>query len=115
MIEAIDGKKTWGEIFTEIQKFGIFVNWSTLETELFEGGYAQEMIDTLREHNFSARRKAILDVWEKKPENFDADELLKMIEQMGKGRFAQRLATRTSSKRAPEYIADAIAHVIGLV
>lgn len=115
VIKAIKEKKTWGETFTEIQKFGIFVNWSTLETELFEGDYAQEMIDTLREHNFSAERKAILDAWEAKPKDFDADELLKMIEQMGKGRFAQRLATRAPGKLVPDYIADAINHVIGLV
>jgi putative ATP-dependent endonuclease of the OLD family len=115
LIKAIKDKKTWGETFTEIQKFGIFVNWSTLETELFEGDYAQEMIDTLREHNFSAERKAILDAWAAKPKDFDAEELLKMIEQMGKGRFAQRLATRAPGKLVPDYIADAINHVIGLV
>lgn len=115
VVKAIKDKKTWGETFAEIQKFGIFVNWSTLETELFEGDYAQEMIDTLREHNFSAERKAILDRWEAKPEAFDADELLKMIEQMGKGRFAQRLATRAPGKLVPDYIADAINHVVGLV
>lgn len=115
VVKAIKDKKTWGETFAEIQKFGIFVNWSTLETELFEGDYAQEMIDTLREHNFSAERKAILDGWEAKPKAFDADELLKMIEQMGKGRFAQRLAMRAPGKLVPDYIADAINHVVGLV
>lgn len=115
VIKAIKDKKTWGETFAEVQKFGIFVNWSTLETELFEGDYAQEMIDTLREQNFSAERKAILDAWETKPKDFDADELLKMIEQMGKGRFAQRLARRAPGKLVPDYIADAINHVIGLV
>lgn len=115
VIKAIKEQKTWGETFNEIQKFGIFVNWSTLETELFEGDYAQEMIDTLREHKFSAERKATLDAWEAKPKDFDAGELLKMIEQMGKGRFAQRLAVRAPGKLVPDYIADAINHVIGLV
>ncbi|RAT17393.1 ATP-dependent endonuclease [Lonsdalea populi] len=112
VIQAIKDQKTWDERFDEIQKFGIFVNWSTLETELFEGDYAQEMIDTLREHNFSVNRKAALDTWEKQPKDFDADELLKMIEKVGKGRFAQRLATRTSRKPVPDYIADAINYVI---
>lgn len=115
VIEAIEDKETWEATFAEIQKFGIFVNRSTLETELFEGNYAQEMIDSLREHNFSANRKATLDAWEAKPRDFDADELLKMIEQMGKGRFAQRLATRVPGKPVPDYIADAINHVISLV
>ncbi|AJY51990.1 AAA family ATPase [Halomonas sp. KO116] len=115
LIKAIKDKETWEETFAEIQKFGIFVNWSTLETELFEGDYAQKMIDTLREHNFSAKRKTTLDSWEKKPKDYNADELLKMIEQMGKGRFAQRLAARTPNKPVPDYIADAINHVINLV
>ena len=115
VIKAIMDKETWIEAFAEVQKFGIFVNWSTLETELFQGDYAQEMIDALREHNFSSARNKILDMWEKKPKDFEATELLKMIEQMGKGRFAQRLATRASGKPVPEYIADAIDHVISLV
>lgn len=115
VIQNIKDKETWAQTFAEIQKFGIFVNWSTLETELFEGNYAQEIIDTLREHNFSAERKAFLGAWEAKPEDFDAGELLRMIEQMGKGRFAQRLATRAPGKVVPDYIADAINHVIGLV
>ncbi len=115
VIKAIKDMKTWGETFAETQKFGIFVNWSTLETELFDGDYAQEMIETLREHNFSAERKVLLDAWETDPNSYDAMELLRMINQMGKGRFAQRLATRTSNKLVPDYIADAINHVIGLV
>ena len=115
LIKAIKDKKPWEDTFAEIKTFGIFVNWSTLETELFQGDYAQEMIDTLREQSFSAERKALLNAWEAKPKDIDADELLKMIEQMGKGRFAQRLATRTSGKLVPNYIKDAINHVIGLV
>lgn len=115
VIKAIKALKTWGETFAETQKFGIFVNWSTLETELFDGDYAQEMIETLREHNFSAARKVLLDAWETDPKSYDAMELLRMIDQMGKGRFAQRLATRSSDKLVPDYIADAINHVIGLV
>lgn len=115
VIEAIKDKGTWEETFAEIEKFGIFVNGSTLETELFEGDYAQEMIDTLREQKFGPGRKALLDTWEANPEDFDADELLKMIEQMGKGRFAQRLATRLAGKPVPDYIANAINHVIRLV
>lgn len=115
VIKAIMDKESWEETFTEIQKFGIFVNWSTLETELFEGGYAQEMIETLREYKFSAERKMILNAWESTLKDFDADELIKMVEQMGKGRFAQRLATRITSKRVPTYIADAVNHVLALV
>jgi putative ATP-dependent endonuclease of OLD family len=114
-IESIKEMKTWEESFSEIERFGIFVNSGTLETELFEGDSTQEMIDTLREYNFGDARKALLDAWEKDPKSYDSDELLNMIEQMGKGRYAQRLATRVPGKSPPNYIANALKHVIDLV
>lgn len=115
VIKGIEDLTTWKESFDECEKFGIFVNSDTLESELFDGDYSQEMIDTLREHNFSAERKAMLDEWEADPSSYDRKKLIKMIEQMGKGRYAQRLATRTPGKLVPDYIADAINYVIGLV
>lgn len=115
LIKEIEDLTTWKESFHECEKFGIFVNSDTLESELFDGDYSQEMIDTLREHNFSAERKAMLDEWEADPSSYDRKKLIKMIEQMGKGRYAQRLATRTPGKLVPDYIADAINYVIGLV
>ena len=115
LIKGIKDLETWEESFAECKTFGIFVNSGTLETELFEGDYAEEMIETLRENNFSQERKDLLDAWEADPKTYDSIEMLKMIEQMGKGRYAQRLATRVPGKLVPDYIADAINHVIGLV
>lgn len=115
LITKIDELTTWKDSFDECEAFGIFVNKDTLETELFEGDYAQAMIDTLREHNFSAERKAMLKEWEADPGDYDSKRLIKMVEQMGKGRFAQRLSTRVPGLEVPSYIADAIGHVIGLV
>ena len=57
----------------------------------------------------------MLDEWESDPSGYERKRLLRMIEQMGKGRFAQRLATRVPGKEVPTYIADAIGHVIRLV
>lgn len=98
-----------------MELFGIFVNTDTLETELFDGDYAQEMIETLREHSFSQARMTLLSEWEEEEDTVDHKVLLKMIEQMGKGRFAQRLATRVSGNPVPDYISKAVNHVIGLV
>lgn len=111
-IKAIDN---FDETYEKFEEFGLFVNDSTLETEMFGGDYAEAMIATLREHNFSAERLALLDAWETKPSDVDAKILIKMIEQMGKGRFAQRLASRIEGLTVPHYIANAINHVIGLV
>jgi len=115
VISAIKKEDTYRKSFDACEPFGIFVNSDTLEPELFDGDYAQAMIETLREYKFSKERKALLDTWELNPGTVDRDILLKMIEQMGKGRFAQRLATRVPGKLVPDYIADAINHVIALV
>ena len=111
-IKAID---SYNETYEKFEEFGLFVNDSTLETEMFGGDYAEAMIATLREHNFGTERLALLDAWETKPSDVDAKILIKMIEQMGKGRFAQRLASRIEGLTVPHYIANAINHVISLV
>ena len=115
VIQSIKDLPEYRDSFDECEKFGIFVNSDTLETELFKGDYAQPMIDSLREHNFSEARLALLNTWEADHSTVDDEILLKMIEQMGKGRFAQRLASRSEGKLVPDYIADAITHVIDLV
>ncbi len=114
-IESIEDLGTYSESFEACRAFGIFVNSGTLETELFEGDYAQEMIETLREHNFSAARLERLNEWAADPDTYDSAKLLRMIEQMGKGRFAQRLAGRVQGQDVPDYISEAITHVTGLV
>lgn len=115
LIAAIKAIDNYDETYEKFEEFGLFVNDSTLETEMFGGDYAEAMIATLREHNFSAERLALLDAWETKPSDVDAKILIKMIEQMGKGRFAQRLASRIEGLTVPHYIANAINHVTGLV
>lgn len=115
LIAAIKAIDNYDETYEKFEEFGLFVNDSTLETEMFGGDYAEAMIATLREHNFGAERLALLDAWETKPSDVDAKILIKMIEQMGKGRFAQRLASRIEGLTVPDYIANAINHVIGLV
>jgi putative ATP-dependent endonuclease of OLD family len=114
-IKSIMAKGINDNAFLKCEESGIFVNSGTLETELFAGDYAIEMIETLRKEKFSKERLALLDAWELSPKSVDHGELLKMIEQMGKGRFAQRLAARTPGKRVPDYIAKAINHVISRV
>lgn len=115
VIQAIIDLNTYEESFAECEKFGIFINTDTLETELFKGDYAEPMIEALREHNFGAQRLELLTAWEAAPDTVDREVLLAMIEQMGKGRFAQRLAARSAGKLVPDYIADAITYVTNLV
>jgi putative ATP-dependent endonuclease of OLD family len=115
VISDIEEAGTYEESFEKMELFGIFVNTDTLETELFNGDYAQQMIETLRDHAFGKARMQMLDEWEEDPDTVDHKVLLKMIEQIGKGRFAQRLASRVPGNPVPGYISKAIDHVINLV
>lgn len=115
LIAHIEAMGTYDESFDKMEEYGIFVNSDTLETELFESKFADAMIETLREHKFNNERMSLLAKWEVNSASFDRDILLKMVEQMGKGRFAQRLAARVSGKPIPSYIEAAIDYVVARV
>lgn len=100
------GRRALGE------EFGIFTNTHTLEVDLFaDDDFRPLVIETLREGPFGPTRRARLDAWEAAPHNLDSTQFLAMVETMGKGRFAQRLASRLNGATPPDYIRDAIAFV----
>lgn len=101
----------WTRFDKSIEEFGVFTNGDTLETELFEGDFTEVVIEGLREGNFGKVRMARIDTWERNPESVDREQLLAMIEDIGKGRFAQRMATRISGLEVPGYISRAINYV----
>jgi putative ATP-dependent endonuclease of the OLD family len=93
------------------EKYGVFTNKHTLEVDLFDDGFAEQMLDTLREHNFSAERKAWIGEWAADHHALDIERYLMLIEVIGKGRFAQRLASRVRDLESPGYIRKAIEFV----
>lgn len=101
----------WERFDSSIEEFGVFTNADTLEIELFEGKFTAAMIAGLREGNFGNVRNSRIDAWEKDPKSVNRDQLISMIEDIGKGRFAQRLATRIGRVEVPGYIERAIKHV----
>ncbi|WP_022660030.1 ATP-dependent nuclease [Desulfovibrio desulfuricans] len=118
-IEAIGKlieKNAWGKFDEICNIHGIFTNADTLEIELLDD-FKNEIIDTLKEHNFSQRRLELMEQWRVTDDlsGEDNEELLKMIETIGKGRFAQRLASRISGTKLPSYIKDAIKFVVAHV
>jgi len=92
--------------------YGVFTNEDTLEVDLFGGDFIEPIIETLREHKLSEERQAWVDEWEEDPDTLNAEDYLKIIEAIGKGRFAQRLASRVEGLEPPAYIVDAIAYVV---
>ena len=99
----------YDEFGTRCEAFGVFTNVNTLEVDLFDDAdFSAPIIETLREHKFSAERQGWIDGWEARPDSLDAKNYLAMIEAIGKGRFAQRLASRIDCIEPPPYIEDAI-------
>lgn len=79
---------------------------------MFDGDFIDPIVETLREQNLSEERAAWVDKWEEDPGTLDHENYLKLIESVGKGRFAQRLASRITGIAPPAYIAGAIAYVV---
>ncbi len=90
------------------QQFGIFVNNYTLEIDMFKNGLHSEMCTTIIELSDIGAAKTRAAALEVHPETLDAIRFLKDIEEIGKGRFAQRLASHIQSVQCPAYVKGAI-------
>ena len=85
----------------------------TLEVDLFQENddYMAAVIETLREGPFGKERQGWIDEWEASPDKLAIEKFLSLIESIGKGRFAQRLAGRVGEWNPPDYISHAIKFV----
>lgn len=90
---------------------GIFLNNHTLEIDLFKSGCHESMCNTLIEltENNAARERA--QDWHAEPDSLDKEQFLEDIRAIGKGRFAQRLASYIETGGSPPYIEEAIRYV----
>ncbi|UPG95941.1 ATP-dependent nuclease [Luteibacter aegosomatissinici] len=93
-------------------EFGYFVNESTLESDLFAAGMTEAMKSVI-EQELPLRQvtRDALQEWVDDPDQVDEDRLLKLIERIGKGRFAQALAPSVSEDVCPAYIRSALEHI----
>ena len=69
------------------------------------------MCATLKELSESGAVRERAEHWEKHTAEMEPEKLLGDIRAIGKGRFAQRLATRISKNICPPYVKEAIAYV----
>lgn len=109
--EELEAIKEYDDFSEKCDTFGVFTNVHTLEVDLFKGDYVKPIIETLREGGFGSRRSGWIDDWEKDIGTLDTDRYLSLIDAIGKGRFAQRLATRIGDLNPPGYITRAIRYV----
>jgi putative ATP-dependent endonuclease of OLD family len=90
---------------------GLFLNDYTLEVDLFKCGRHRSIAKTLIELAESEPAKERAAAWRDHPERLDPAALLRDIGTIGKGRFAQRLASNLRNNACPGYIKDALRYV----
>ena len=99
-------------IFRRGQRHGIFVNSNTLEPELFASGMARQMSEILKsELPLRQASRDRVDGWVSDPATLEFGRLIGLIERVGKGRFAQRLASSATARRCPVYIRSALERI----
>jgi putative ATP-dependent endonuclease of OLD family len=104
------------EIYQRGAQHGFFVNIDTIEVDLFRNGLGGAMRGILHaELRLSASARGALDSWVADPAALDCERLLGLIERIGKGRFAQRLAREVSATTCPDYIRGALQRVADAV
>lgn len=99
-------------VIARAKPFGYFVNSNTLEPELFTGGLANAMLRVI-EQELPIRRSTrnMIQDWVNDCSTLDAERLIKFIERIGKGRFAQALAPYVNENTCPSYIRQALEHI----
>ncbi len=111
-LEDIAQNKDKDDLADRFEDFGIYTNIRTLETDLYEDGFAADILDTLNEGKWSKARQALIDAWIADQDSIDHNQMLKLIHVVGKGHFAQRLASKIEGRKPPRYIEDAIRYVV---
>lgn len=119
MMCALVDKATWeANEFEGLLKMapgnGMFINSSTFEVELFKSGLEDEFAEAMNTVGVNKPMKQRMQKWAADADSLDVDAFLADIEMVGKGRFAQRLASviaESGTNICPDYIAKGIRHV----
>ncbi len=99
-------------VIARAEPFGYFVNSNTLEPELFTGGLAQAMKEVIeQELSINQATRDLVQGWVDDTDTLDEERLIKLIERIGKGRFAQGLAPHVADDTCPDYIRLALEHI----
>jgi putative ATP-dependent endonuclease of OLD family len=95
--------------------YGCFLNDHTLEIDLFLDSFDEQITETLLEGDFGPVRQQRIREWGEEPWTLDTTNYIALVNEIGKGRFAQRLASRISGRMPPRYIMNAIQYVVDRV
>lgn len=75
------------KLFKNAESHGIFVTPATLEIALFKCGRHKSMMGALKELTTNEKAKERATGWQTSPESVDGSQLIKDIEEVGKGRY----------------------------
>ena len=99
-------------VIARAEALGYFVNSNTLEPELFTGGLADAMQEVIeQELSIGQPTRDLIQGWVDDTDTLDEEQLIKLIERIGKGRFAQALAPHVDEDTCPDYIRQALEHI----
>ncbi|MCU0733449.1 MAG: ATP-dependent endonuclease, partial [Hyphomonas sp.] len=99
-------------VIARAEPLGYFVNGSTLEPELFCGGLADAMQEVIEDElSINQATRDLLQGWVDDTDTLDEELLIKLIERIGKGRFAQALAPYVEEDMCPDYIRKALEYI----
>jgi len=113
LVELITGEEPEFEdeeaLLDAAEAMGIFLNEYTFEVDFFRSGRHNSMCKTLSELTTNGAAKKRAAAWKEDPNALDPEQMLKDIDAIAKGRFAQRLASRLKGDACPKYIRNAVA------
>jgi putative ATP-dependent endonuclease of OLD family len=95
-------------------QYGVFTNEHTFEVDLFNSGLQDAFAEAMDGLSRNARAKERMKGWAMAPDTLEVETFLKDIENVGKGRFAQRLASiivESDLTQCPQYISDSVIYV----
>jgi len=113
---ALMKKKVWDAlnykgVFNQANDYGVFLNEFTFEVDLFKAGTEEEFSEAVGGLTTNKKMIARFKALSKDPDSLNPVQFLKDIDSIGKGRFAQRLASILLTKKidmCPAYIEDAL-------
>ena len=97
------------------EEYGVFTNVETLEIDLLSSPCRVAIFRAFSSLALGKTSRERTTHWKKYPKKLDEEKYLNLIESIGKGRFAQRLAAKLDGAKPPKYIKDAIQYVVDRV
>jgi putative ATP-dependent endonuclease of OLD family len=118
LVHLVD-RVTWNandshQLLDPAPSYGVFTNSHTFEVDLFLAGLQGAFSQAMNTSGSSVRARERMERWAAEPASLDAAAFLRDIESVGKGRFAQRLASvivKSGLTTCPNYIFEGVKYV----